>query len=256
MDRREFIRCGVGLAGIIATGKAPAAVVRSLLGNRASFTDNKEIPTCADYIQDGLIGMWDGIENKGYGRHDATTSTWVDLSGNQRDATLSGTYSWGKNYWQVKSYYGGGMARWNGTNLGDDQTIEFVIAYIRVGQYSRIIAEGQSVASPCAESTNLYMYGYGKDARGPAVSLGTDIHKHTITHPSGGQMRYYLDGELLWTMTTSNNSTGATYAYFGNRADKNRGIDAKYYTMRRYNRVLADDEIALNYAIDKARFGL
>lgn len=101
MDRREFIKAGAGLAGIITAGKAPAAVVRSLLGSRASFTNNKKIPTCADYIQDGGTMMYDGIENAGWGEH--ADSNCVDLWGmlgqyNTENIT-SNSFFLGKSQW-------------------------------------------------------------------------------------------------------------------------------------------------------------
>ena len=35
--------------------------------------------TARDYIQDGLVAMWDGIENAGWGKHDENATNWVDL---------------------------------------------------------------------------------------------------------------------------------------------------------------------------------
>ena len=70
-------------------------------------------------------------------------------------------------------------------------------------------------------------------------------------------MNYYIDGELLWTINCpNNNSTGAEYGYFANRPNYDRGMNADYYTMRRYNRVLTDAELMHNYVIDKVRFNL
>ena len=41
------------------------------------------------YITDGLVAMWDGEWNAGWGVHDAAATTWKDLVGT-RDATMSG----------------------------------------------------------------------------------------------------------------------------------------------------------------------
>ena len=49
--------------------------------------------TASDYIQDGLVAMWDGIENIGLGMHDSTSQTWVDLTGNGLDLTVNLEYS-------------------------------------------------------------------------------------------------------------------------------------------------------------------
>ena len=46
-------------------------------------------PTASNYVRDGLIAMWDGIENVGFGVHDESATSWKDLAGD-RDATLIG----------------------------------------------------------------------------------------------------------------------------------------------------------------------
>ena len=40
----------------------------------------KSAPTARDYVQNGLIAMWDGEWNAGLGVHDPNATTWVDLS--------------------------------------------------------------------------------------------------------------------------------------------------------------------------------
>lgn len=39
------------------------------------------VPTARDYVQDGLLVLYDGIENVGWGEHDENASAWVDLVG-------------------------------------------------------------------------------------------------------------------------------------------------------------------------------
>ena len=41
----------------------------------------KSVPTARDYVQDGLLVLYDGIENVGWGEHDGNASAWVDLAG-------------------------------------------------------------------------------------------------------------------------------------------------------------------------------
>jgi hypothetical protein len=61
-----------------------------------------------DYIQDGLVAMWDGIENAGWGVHDDNATEWVDLKGGYplEISGASATYKFG-----VRSY-----KEFNGTN--------------------------------------------------------------------------------------------------------------------------------------------
>lgn len=46
--------------------------------------------TARDYVQDGLVAMWDGIENAGWGVHDDTATVWMDLVGGI-SPTINGT---------------------------------------------------------------------------------------------------------------------------------------------------------------------
>lgn len=39
------------------------------------------VPTARDYVQAGLVAMWDGIENAGWGVHDPNATVWKDLIG-------------------------------------------------------------------------------------------------------------------------------------------------------------------------------
>lgn len=42
----------------------------------------KQGKTARDYVQDGLVAMWDGIENAGWGIHNPNATTWIPLVGN------------------------------------------------------------------------------------------------------------------------------------------------------------------------------
>ena len=53
--------------------------------------------TARDYVQDGLIAMWDGIENAGWGTHDPNATVWKDLAGN-RDFSLTSHGLFGTSY--------------------------------------------------------------------------------------------------------------------------------------------------------------
>ena len=62
-----------------------------MLGARTAAWE-KSGYTAKDYVQDGLIAMWDGIENAGWGVHDTNATVWKDLVGGN-DATLFACHS-------------------------------------------------------------------------------------------------------------------------------------------------------------------
>ena len=37
--------------------------------------------TTAQYVRDGLLACWDGVENAGYRQHAAETDEWIDTVG-------------------------------------------------------------------------------------------------------------------------------------------------------------------------------
>ena len=64
------------------------------IAERGSILVEKELTekelTAKDYLQDGLMAMWDAIENNGYGQHVSSQSKWVDLVGGYVLSTSTG----------------------------------------------------------------------------------------------------------------------------------------------------------------------
>ena len=40
----------------------------------------------SNYVQDGLVACWDGIENAGKGVHDSEATVWTDIVGGKKFA--------------------------------------------------------------------------------------------------------------------------------------------------------------------------
>lgn len=84
INRRELIARGsAGLAGIIAAGKSPAAVVRSMLGAGSTkyiATGGHDFP----YVKKGLVAMWDGewndVNEDGELYHNPSATTWKNIA--------------------------------------------------------------------------------------------------------------------------------------------------------------------------------
>ena len=54
----------------------------------------EQLPASSDYVQDGLLVQWDGIDNAGTGVHDPTATTWKNLAGGGYDLTLTNNATW------------------------------------------------------------------------------------------------------------------------------------------------------------------
>lgn len=76
---RDFIPVRIGTAGYMYD-----RVTRRLFGNAGAgdFVIGPDKLTAKDYVQDGLVAMWDGIENAGLWTHDANATVWKDLCQN------------------------------------------------------------------------------------------------------------------------------------------------------------------------------
>ena len=94
-SRREFLRGGLGLSAIIASGESPA-IVRSMVAARQSIAAGRKAYTARDYVQDGLILNYNGVESGGYGEA-SQNGQWVELAG-QINTTQSGLFTFGKDY--------------------------------------------------------------------------------------------------------------------------------------------------------------
>ena len=83
-----------------------------------------------DYVQDGLVCQFDGIENVGHGQaHSSDTNRWVDLTGNGYDWTLDNQHcSWTDLGLSINGL-AGSMKSKSGADFQDNvTTVEFVFA--------------------------------------------------------------------------------------------------------------------------------
>ena len=227
-----------------------------------------------DYVQDGLIAMWDGIENAGWGVHDANATMWKDLTGKGSDWKLNpneGKFSIGIDYVELINKISwtdtGYIATPSWSNDTDIRTLEGVLDTGLV-ETDDNFPWAVIVSFDLAKKVGLY-----------TNALIVDIASGIITHSIGlylenpflpterGQnsiscnsddMKYYMNGveiiniskhnRLSNNYSTSNCPLGI---YSGHLAQH-----TKIKNLRIYSRALTADEIAHNYNIDKARFGL
>lgn len=215
-----------------------------------------------DYVQDGLVAMWDGIENAGWGVHDPNATVWTDLVGN-RDFTIVNPS------WRDKGLFFGG----NGTTYGylsqsdsaifdspPSITISAVITrggenWSSDGIYLKPADSGRyGLAFFVLNFTIRNVVGYNSyvfpQENSVSVSVSYNANSNTVTP------RY---GNTICVPHGIPNSIGQsqTYATIGRRT-----VGTTYYakgtmhTLRLYSRALSADEIAHNYAIDRVRFNL
>ena len=248
-------------AALRAAGLAVGVPVRSsvvLDGGRMGVPSCR-VYTARDYVQDGLIAMWDGIENAGWGVHDPDATVWKDLTGNGFDAAVHGA-AFGESE----------------IVFGDDPTASYAAlsntqsAGLRHERHSmevvwRAKTSGRIIflRSPFGCTLGLidrgaFLYTTGEDYRSGtrfpfgggeakmSVSVGyEDVYRAVKFHANGKRMP--LDFSNYWSGQTS-------YLRFGNRETFTGGFALS--SVRLYSRALTDEEIAHNYKVDRARFGV
>ena len=235
----------------------------------AGFINSRAIlppPTARDYIQDGLIAMWDGIENAGWGTHNASATTWKDLIGNL-DATTIDSPIFGDNYTDTSNGYWSLPSSVRGIVESQNLTAEVVF------QPSSANTSNQGIVG-IGNNRSLWLF-FGNTPLSTSATLswqvrsssgirawynsgvfGTDAHSSSVVN-NNSVCNTYLDSTLR-TITpniSAGSATSTSNFYIGRLGGYNKFF-GKIYSVRIYSRALSADEIKRNYEIDKERFNL
>lgn len=205
-------------------------------------------PTARDYVQNGLVAMWDGIENAGWGVHDAAATSWKNLV-TDADFPLVGNAAFNESCLVCD-------AQSDGCTIGtwEYQTIE-VVCTRRGGTYA--------VVTPYSQVNNVRNvifvsgFGYCGNNYGKVVSFTNYQSPHNVAFTFGDEYLAYGDGVLSTSGNYNDWWTVATGVInYGIGGLVGRAGIGDYYAVRLYSRALTAAELAANYAIDKSRFNL
>jgi hypothetical protein len=241
-----------------------------LINLRNAMMAGKRTPTAKDYVQSGLVAMWDGIENAGWGTHDSAATTWKDLVGN-RDWTLgtSTSYEWTANSFDAKDQFAATQDLIYGRDV--NVTTMEVCARIKpprprpAANFAFIIIGRQTTTgnpyfgllyrNPSGQNALMggqsFFAGTSNEFDGIAASFSfPDYTKTSAIGYFNGTSRAASGNNTL----DYNATTRGTVARIGGTAQQSMPIEV--YNIRLYSKILTAAEIAANYAIDKARFNL
>ena len=224
----------------------------------AGATMLKQGKTAKDYVQNGLIAMWDGIENAGWGVHDATATTWVDLSGNNNTLELKNGAHFDTNS-LVSADRNKLTAQLNPDGYLGYNTIEVCGFWDSQRNSSGLICFGNSIDSARMLSVVYTAIQVRSGAYQYPIPAELQKAKNTwsATH-NGLNPTPYVAGEQIQTTPVTNNWNYPNHP-FGLSGSSNYisyNFVGNYYCVRLYSRALTAQEIAANYAIDKERFNL
>lgn len=234
----------------------PGQAGRYAFGNSRTHT----ILTAADYVQDGLIAMWDGIENNGLSSYDPNLTVWKDLTGNGYDIELTANaivVSNGIKLKDVATAAGGiGMVDYSGNqnNLMFDVCVTYGAG---TSASQAVIANGAITANStratiCAKAGSKFEWSYQWNN---AINVFTLNRTMTLT---AGYGKGYVNTESFtgnaidtWGFTNGKiaiggDPRGTGYAF----------VKSTIHSVRVYSRELTPEEIQHNYEIDRRRFNL
>ena len=219
-------------------------------------------PTLLYANQSALIGHWDGFENAGRGVGDASATTWADLTGITGDLTVNSVATF--------DAADGCLVRENASVVGSDSrmaygdagvtgwnTIEIVARRTDFAQHAIVFspnghADGFLAIKNSSAGSNFSKYFTVSDEFAKQGELAT----LTLVH-DGSAWRFYQDGVSCVQNSESEGYGGGTTTalQIGGRATSaSNYLRGRVYAVRLYSSVLSANEIAVNAALDKARF--
>ena len=212
------------------------------------------------YVQDGLIAMYDGIENAGAGTHSASATTWVDLSGNGHDMAISGTNA--SSNWQSDFYNFNAASGTNGqkfvvdaTNMGSIVFLECHIDFVGSNSLTLLHYKDDFGIYFDPRQNGYIVRSLNTITGGKAITWEKGTFSYDLSNIKAYQNTVECGGRSQGRIEANN---GNTELIVGAKLQNGyRGYSKSHlYSLRLYNRVLTEEEIAANYAIDQQRFGL
>jgi hypothetical protein len=204
------------------------------------------------YVTDGLIVMLDARWNVGGDKFDGAATRWIDLSGNGNDVDVDLT----------QAYWDDGFLRVTGTTCTRDDEIPN-IATLEV-----LLRDTRSSRYPDNKGS-FFVLG---ERKGPTYLWYSHVAGGSLKNDTAISSNFAPSREILASRSFVYNTPKTYYAnglpvslYFpqasmddavGCKAVAMANHDIEIYHIRAYSRALSAEEIAYNYEIDKARFGL
>ena len=213
--------------------------------------------TAKDYVQDGLIAMWDGIENAGWGSHDSDITIWKDLIGGMGDATIN------RNLitFMTDHVYTSRVGRLivpNYSVSNKDFTLEVCASFISRKNDAEfgVIWDDPWLGVNIRGTTNVRFTCQGDF---DFTTDTTKINTYSLTRGTSGRT-FYISGLTVRNDSTAKTSVATKSLRIGvwqeNKRYPYHDTRGNCFCCRIYERKITAEEVAANYAIDKTRFGI
>ena len=214
--------------------------------------------TANDYVQDGLVAMWDGIENAGWGVHDPNATTWKDLIGSCNLTLYSSMCAPADNALVCTKSTAAQDGAYTIAQIPAYTTAEAVFRVDEAsGTYKEyavfcdrnkgIFGNNWKYQIFTCSRPRVYVSAEGLMAQGAVVALSWDTSARIATY-NGGTAKNSTTYAAVFPTSNRFSVCGCTSASLS--------FHGAIHSIRLYSRALTADEIAHNYAVDKARFNL
>ena len=222
-------------------------------------------PTARSYVQDGLIAMWDGIENAGWGQRQTGSIVWKDLIGSHDlSTTVPNQY-----YWTDNSLHFDGQNTTldhRGMECSTISMAYFEIVAVKRGTHTSVFAQNGG-----RSANNLLLWQYnnlssclahnGAAQRFPAGTIKKDVPLTMGVTVGTSTPELFVNGAKITPYSSADGwSVYNVFSLFANSLSRNggynNGAEKEIYNARCYSRALTAEELAANCAIDKERFNL
>ena len=235
--------------------------VKSNIGARSiDYIDGEDrVISAADYVQDGLVAMWDGIENAGWGVHDDTATKLFELVSGQTDYGVASTFTANTDNMEVSvenasvsthSHFGAAVA--NAISSGYVY-IEAIVFVDSLG--------GQIYGNKIQIVDGTFGWQYRTGVGGLSMFSSGWVSARDISTINADKVRLAIDLDSINSTITYHVGTQSSAAKSIKISSlpsiaSIRHVGTKIFNIRSYNRPLTDEEINYNYSIDKIRFNL
>lgn len=211
----------------------------------------------ANYVQDGLVLQFDGIDNAGTGTHDPSATKWKDLKGSASIATGSGvTFGprWLDLNFKKGSISGFSNLKLNNNPLTIDCTINLISNFttstsytwpsLIEGSHLNIHSTGIMAGGSVGRSFRFYL-----NETEPRPYVYT-IYTNTLCFISDAQsIRIFKDATISQTEASKTPNPLSWLTLNNSQANQ-----VQFYTFRIYDRGLSNAEVSHNNFIDKVRY--
>ena len=224
------------------------------------------LPTAADYVQDGLLVQWDGIDNAGTGAHDPNATTWKNLAGGGYDLTLTNNAAWNT---EGRALVVDGISAFNPSAAPEYKTIEVVFKRTNSGGNGRIMFNsGINTRFVVFDgTTSIAAYFSGNTVNDGSVAtkriyqefIASEINFLAARYDDNGIVtEVFKNADARNDGVISNPWYNAPSIFIGGRIMPGKSPDylwyGEVYAIRLYGTRLTKAQLAHNHRIDCKRF--